>query len=86
MQRVYSPADLAEANLLSGMLAAHHIRSHISGGYLQGAIGDLPVHDLLGLWVEDDDLLRSQQLIHDYLSASPLNDEDEWQGAGEPQA
>ncbi|BDX19251.1 MAG: hypothetical protein CMK85_08285 [Pseudomonadales bacterium] len=76
MQRIYRPADMAEASLLTAVLADHHIRSHISGGYLQGAIGDLPVHDLLGLWVEDEDVDRSTELIHAYLQASPINEED----------
>ncbi|WP_341707078.1 DUF2007 domain-containing protein [Halopseudomonas sp.] len=76
MQCIYHPADLAEATLLSAVLADHHIRCHISGGYLQGAIGDLPVHDLLGIWVADEDVSRSTELVYAYLGASPINDED----------
>lgn len=76
MQRIYRPADMAEATLLAGVLADHHIRCHVSGGYLQGAIGDLPVHDLLGLWVADEDVNRSTELVYAYLGASPINDED----------
>ncbi|WP_321348245.1 DUF2007 domain-containing protein [Halopseudomonas oceani] len=76
MQCIYRPADMAEATLLAGVLADHHIRCHVSGGYLQGAIGDLPVHDLLGLWVVDEDSTRSLELIHAYLSASPVGDDD----------
>jgi len=77
--------DLAEADLLCAMLADHHIPSHVSGRYLQGAIGDLPVHDLLGLWVQDEDQARSEQLIQQYLSATPVDDDESWQASAEQQ-
>tara|TARA_R110001599_G_scaffold224792_2_gene423958 strand:+ start:310 stop:543 length:234 start_codon:yes stop_codon:yes gene_type:complete len=65
---------MAEATLLQSMLADHHINCHISGQYLQGAVGDLPAHDLLAIWLSDEDIQRGSQLINDYLSASPLEE------------
>jgi hypothetical protein len=83
MQCVYRPADLAEAIVLKSMLADHNIDCHISGQYLQGAAGDLPVHDLLGLWLSDNDVGHSSQLINDYLNASPCT-EDDWLDSDQP--
>jgi len=77
MQCIYRPLDLTEATLLQRMLADHRIDCHISGQYLQGAIGDLPVHDLIALWLSDEDAPRGSQLINDYLSASPLDEASE---------
>ena len=74
MQCVYRPQDMTEATLLQRMLTDHHINCHISGQYLQGAVGDLPAHDLLALWLSDEDAARGSQLINDYLAASPLDE------------
>ncbi|MEH6567053.1 MAG: DUF2007 domain-containing protein [Halopseudomonas sp.] len=77
MQCVYRPLDLSEATLLQRMLADHHIDCHISGQYLQGAVGDLPAHDLIALWLSDEDAIRGSRLINDYLSASPLDEQNQ---------
>jgi len=77
MQCVYRPFDMAEATLLQSMLSDHHIDCHISGKYLQGAVGDLPAHDLIALWLSDEDAKRGSQLINDYMTASPLDEQDE---------
>ncbi|MGB7387304.1 MAG: DUF2007 domain-containing protein [Pseudomonas neustonica] len=74
MQCVYRPLDMTEATLLQSMLADHHISCHISGQYLQGAVGDLPAQDLLALWLTDEDVQRASQLINDYLAASPFEE------------
>lgn len=77
MQCVYRPLDMTEATLLKCMLADHHITCHISGQYLQGAVGDLPAHDLLALWLADEDAQRASQLINDYMSAYPFDEEND---------
>lgn len=83
MQCVYRPFDMAEATLLQNMLADHHIDCHVSGQYLQGAVGDLPAHDLIALWLSDEDTQRGSELINDYLSASPVGEPGE-EAAAEP--
>lgn len=72
MQRVYEPADLAEAELLVGMLASEGVDCHLGGRHLLGGIGELPMHGLLHLWVEDADALRARGLIEAYNAAQPL--------------
>ncbi|PKM31807.1 MAG: hypothetical protein CVV07_01485 [Gammaproteobacteria bacterium HGW-Gammaproteobacteria-11] len=68
----YHPQDLAEAELLRYMLTDHRINCHISGQYLQGAMGELPALDLLGLWVAAEDLGLARQLIQSWLEATPI--------------
>ena len=40
--------------------------------YLQGAMGELPALDLLGLWVTAEDLGLARQLIQSWLHATPI--------------
>ncbi|TVP87987.1 MAG: DUF2007 domain-containing protein [Pseudomonadaceae bacterium] len=73
----YHPRDMIEGELLRQMLAEQHVPCHLSGQYLQGAIGELPVHDLLGLWVQPEDLGLARELIRDYQSATPIFPEEQ---------
>ncbi|MDF3931610.1 DUF2007 domain-containing protein [Pseudomonas citronellolis] len=72
MQRVYEPADLAEAELLTGVLASEGVACHLHGRHLLGGIGELPLHGLLHLWVDDEDAQRARDLIAAYNAAQPL--------------
>ncbi|ANI17288.1 Putative signal transducing protein [Pseudomonas citronellolis] len=72
MQRVYEPADLAEAELLAGMLASEGIDCHLGGRHLLGGIGELPLHGLLHLWVDDEAAQQARELIQAYNAAQPL--------------
>jgi hypothetical protein len=77
MIRVYRAADLAEANIVRGMLEAHGIDAYVSGQYLQGGVGDLPPLDLMAVSVHDDDEARARALIRAYESgALALGDDD----------
>jgi hypothetical protein len=75
MQRIYEPQDMQEAEMLVGMLASEGISSHVSGRYLQGGMGELPVAGLLALQVEAADAGRARQLIDAYNAALPLEEE-----------
>ncbi|MNT18669.1 hypothetical protein D3C72_1538840 [compost metagenome] len=72
MQRIYDPENLLEAEMLIGMLASEGIQVHLVGRDLMGAIGDLPVHGLLGLAVADEQADSARQLIAAYNTAQPL--------------
>ncbi len=72
MIKIYSPRNHLEAQGLQDMLASHHIHAHISGAYLQGAVGELPAHDLLGLHTDIADADRARELVNDWLNATPM--------------
>jgi hypothetical protein len=76
MQRIYEPANLLEANMLSGMLEAEGIDVFLAGSHLIGAMGELPVAGLLGLMVADEEAERARQLIAEYNRAEPLPGEE----------
>ncbi|WP_017937242.1 DUF2007 domain-containing protein [Zestomonas thermotolerans] len=82
MQRIYEPQDLLEAEMLLGMLASEGIEAYLAGRHLLGAIGEVPVHGLLGLLVDDREAERARQLISAYNAAQPLPGEEPDGGPG----
>lgn len=72
MIKVYSPANLVEAQCLKDLLMGHHIFCHLAGVDLIGAMGELPAIGLLGLYVDDEDAGLAKELIEDYLGAEPV--------------
>lgn len=72
MQRIYEPADMLEAEMLRGMLAAEGIEAFLSGSHLIGAVGELPAAGLLGLMVADGQAGRARELIAEYNGAEPM--------------
>ncbi|MFK0570550.1 putative signal transducing protein [Endozoicomonas sp.] len=77
MIKVYSPANLIEAQCLKDMLKSRRIFCHLAGVDLIGAVGELPAIGLLGLYVNEEDAGLAKQLIDEYLSAEPLLGDDE---------
>lgn len=69
---IYQPADLTEGELLRHILMERHIHCHLSGQYLQGAIGELPAHGLLGIWVPAEDADLARELISSWQQAEPV--------------
>ena len=76
MVRIYEPADVFEAELLLAMIASEGVTAHLSGRYLVGGMGELPVSGLLGLQVADAQAERAQQLITAYNAAQPLDSDE----------
>ncbi|RUO62152.1 DUF2007 domain-containing protein [Pseudidiomarina insulisalsae] len=82
MQCVYQAENVVEAELVKGLLEAHHIACHSGGFYLQGAVGDLAASGFAKLWVADEDAARALTLIEQYeqgefkLSESEETDAD----------
>jgi hypothetical protein len=77
MIKVYRAADLAEANIIRGLLEAHGIDAFVSGHYLQGGVGDLPPLDLMSVNVNDEDEARARALVHAYESGALALSDDE---------
>ncbi len=66
MIKVYNPANITEANIIGGMLAAHDIEVYIGGQYLQGGVGDLSPLDLASVNVPDQQAEEALALIAAY--------------------
>ena len=51
---VYEAANLVDAQLLCDRLLHLGISARVSGGYLSGAAGEIPVDGLVKVWIDDD--------------------------------
>lgn len=69
MKTLIHAKDLIEAELIKNLLFSEGITSTIVGEFLQGAIGELPAHDLLRVMVEDDTYEQALFIVEDYFSS-----------------
>ena len=67
----YRARDIAEAHIVSGMLHAQGIESHVGGHYLQGAMGEIGAAGFTNVHVEDDDYPRARDVIAEYEGNRP---------------
>ncbi|MCX4187298.1 DUF2007 domain-containing protein [Methylophaga sp. OBS4] len=66
MQLVFRASNILEAHIVAGLLNSRDIETHVSGFYLQGAVGDLPATDFAHVFVNDDDVDKAEKIIEDY--------------------
>ena len=55
MRVIYEAENLLDAHLVKGLLEQRGIPAFVSGQYLTGAIGELPVAGLVTVYVADQD-------------------------------
>lgn len=77
MKKIFSASDVTEAHLVKGMLAQQGIEAELEGFYLQGAFGELPVIDMISLYVNDADAGQAEQAVSEYLENRVAVDEEE---------
>ena len=65
---VYSAETTTDAHLIKGLLEQQGIDAFVSGHYLQGAFGELPVINMIQVMVEQADESRAQQVLRDYAA------------------
>lgn len=63
MKTVYEAANALEAHMLADVLRQEGITAQVMGGYLPGAMGELPAAGLVRLMVEEDDHTRARSVI-----------------------
>jgi hypothetical protein len=68
MQRVYQAANSIQAHMLVHVLEQSGLRAHIQGEYLQGGAGELPLGNLIGVAVADEDVAIALEVIRDWES------------------
>ncbi len=66
MEIAYRAQDIAEAEIVSGMLRAHGIDAHVGGYYLQGGVGELAPMGFANVQVEASQLGHARQLVEEY--------------------
>lgn len=77
MKKIFSANDVTEAQLVKGMLEQQGIATEMEGYYLQGAFGELPVIDMISLYVDDAEVNRAQLVVNEYMENSSAIDEAE---------
>lgn len=65
MTPIYHAPNLLQAHLVQGLLRSEGIEAQIEGGYLVGAIGELPAMGLIRVLVEPAAAVRALALIND---------------------
>ncbi len=66
MKRVFQATDIIEASIVKGLLESNGVSAHISGYYLQGAIGEIPPTGNTAIWVEDSFHAKAQLIVEEY--------------------
>lgn len=69
MQRIYDASNIIEAGIVKGLLEQCGIEVYMSGFYLQGGIGEIPVSGYSSLWVSEQDAMSAMDLIKQYENA-----------------
>lgn len=62
MRIVYRAENIIDAHLVRHVLEQHGIAAHVSGEYLIGAIGELPLQGLVNVLVADHDFEEAARL------------------------
>ena len=67
-RRVYQADNSIEAGLVQGLLQRSGVLVQLSGEYLAGAAGELPLTDIgVQLWVPQQQFTVAQRIIEQYL-------------------
>ena len=66
MKLIYKARDITEAHIISGLLKANGIETHVGGHYLQGGIGDLAAIDFATINVADENVDHVVSIISEY--------------------
>jgi hypothetical protein len=82
MKRVYQAANHIQAHMVMHVLQQAGVNAHVQGEYLQSGAGELPVGNLVGVAVDDDDVEIAREIISDWekLMSEPSADDEEEPG------
>lgn len=74
---IYNATSTTEAHLIKGLLEQQGIEAHVAGHYLQGALGELPVINLIQVSVSEEDEALALKVIEAYEAGQyELKDND----------
>jgi hypothetical protein len=69
MQIIYRAASIIDANLVKSALDSVGVMAFISGEYLTGGMGELPVSGLVNVMVADIDIERALPVVQEIDAA-----------------
>jgi len=78
MPLIYSAANMVDAQLVVDELKAGGMEARIVGGYLSGAIGELPPTDVIGVWLEQESHRVRARAMIDEFEASRRSPQQDW--------
>ncbi len=76
MKKVYEARDLAEAELVKGMIDSEEIEVMVQDGALQGVLGEAATNSeaLPTVWVNDEDVTRAEAIVNDFRKGGTDSD------------
>jgi hypothetical protein len=77
MKRVYNAANHIQAHIVMHVLEQAGVHALVQGEFLQSGAGELPVGNLVGLAVDDEDVEIAREIIEDWerLMREPTGEE-----------
>ena len=78
MKRVYNAANHIQAHMVMHVLEQAGVHALVQGEFLQSGAGELPVGNLVGVAVDDDDVAIAREIIEDWerLMQEPGEEEE----------
>lgn len=76
MLRIFSGHTIIETHIVAGLLESRGIQTHVSGHYLQGAVGELPATDFAHVYVDEAQEKAALEIIELY-EAGELKQQDD---------
>lgn len=74
MKRIYEAANSIEAHMIVHLLTEAGIEAHVQGEHLQSGAGELPLGGLVGVTVDDEDVVPARRLIKEWEAVTPAPD------------
>lgn len=71
MKRIYEAANNVEAHMIVHLLTEAGIAAHVQGEHLQSGAGELPLGGLVGVTVDDEDVIPARRLIKEWEALTP---------------
>jgi hypothetical protein len=78
MKRVYQAANHIQAHMVMHVLQQAGVHALVQGEYLQSGAGELPLGNLVGVAVADEDVEIAREIISDWekLMSEPDGEEE----------
>ena len=78
MKRVYNAANHIQAHMVMHVLEQAGVHALVQGEFLKSGAGELPVGNLVGVAVDDEDVAIAREIIEDWerLMQEPGEEEE----------